>query len=169
MNSSDPPPPTDVWWHLQMETLSALLAICAGNSPIPGEFSAQRPVTRSIDVFIDLRLNKRLSKQSWGWWFETLSHPLWRHSNVHSCQQVLSCKKCYLGEYPAFLSARTLTHLVSRDKGWYANANESLVSGRAMSGVKWNVLAAIWLYIIWYRKALAIGLDLFNDNMSSRK
>ena len=36
---------------------------------------------RSFDVFIDLRLNKRLSKQSWGWWFETLSRPLWRHSN----------------------------------------------------------------------------------------
>ena len=42
-----------------------------------GEFPAQRPVTRSFDIFIDLRLNKRLSKQSWGWWFETLSCPLW--------------------------------------------------------------------------------------------
>ena len=29
--------------------------------------------------FFYLRLNKRLSKQSWGWWFETPSHPLWRH------------------------------------------------------------------------------------------
>ena len=47
----------------------------------PGEFHAQRPVTRSFDVFFDLRLNKRLSKQSWGWWFETLSRPLWRHHN----------------------------------------------------------------------------------------
>ena len=43
-----------------METFSALLAICAGNSPVPGEFPAQRPVTRSFDLF-DLRLNKRLS------------------------------------------------------------------------------------------------------------
>ena len=31
----------------------------------------QRPVTQSFDVFFGLRLNKRLSKQSWGWWFET--------------------------------------------------------------------------------------------------
>ena len=45
--------------------ISALLAICAGNSPVPGEFHAQRPVIRSFDVFFDLRLNKRLSKQSW--------------------------------------------------------------------------------------------------------
>ena len=50
--------------------------------PVPGEFLTQRPVTRSFDVFFDLRLNKRLSKQSWGWWFETLSHPLWRHRNA---------------------------------------------------------------------------------------
>ena len=64
-----------------MEAFSASLAICAGNSPVPGEFPAQRPVTRSFDVFFDLRLNKRLSKQSWGWWFETLSRPLWRHCN----------------------------------------------------------------------------------------
>ena len=38
-----------------METFSALLAICAGNSPVPGEFPAQRPVTRSFHVFFDLR------------------------------------------------------------------------------------------------------------------
>ena len=60
-------------------SFSALLAICAGNSPVPGEFPAQRPVTRSFDVFFDLRLNKRLSKQWWGWWFETPSCSLWRH------------------------------------------------------------------------------------------
>ena len=47
----------------------------------PGEFPAQRPVTRSFDVFFDLRQNKRLSKLSWGWWFETLSRPLWRRCN----------------------------------------------------------------------------------------
>ena len=64
-----------------MDTISALLAICAGKSSVPGEFPAQRPVTQSFDVFFHLRLYKRLSKQSWGWWFETLSRPLWRHRN----------------------------------------------------------------------------------------
>ena len=47
--------------------ISALLAICAGNSAVTGEFPAQKPVTRSFGVFLDLRLNKRLSKQSRGW------------------------------------------------------------------------------------------------------
>ena len=69
------------WWRHQMETFSALLALCAKNSPVPGEFPSQMPVTRSFDVFCDLRLYKRLSKQSWGWWFWTSSRPLWRHCN----------------------------------------------------------------------------------------
>ena len=65
-----------------METFSALLALCVGNSPVTGEFPAQRPVTRSFDIFYQ-RLNKRVSKQSWGWWFDTPSRSLlWRHCSV---------------------------------------------------------------------------------------
>ena len=64
-----------------MQTFSALLAVCVGNSPVTGEFPTQRPVMRSSDVFFVLRPNVRLSKQSWCWWFETPSRPSWRHSN----------------------------------------------------------------------------------------
>ena len=71
----------DTWWRDQMETFSALLATCAGNSTVSGEFPAQRPLTWSFDVFLDLRPNKRLSKHWWGWWFETPSYPLWRQCN----------------------------------------------------------------------------------------
>ena len=53
-----------------------------GNSQVASEFPTQRQVTRSSDVFFDMRPNKRLSKQSWGWWFETSSRPLWRHCNA---------------------------------------------------------------------------------------
>ena len=70
------------WWRHQMEIFSALLAICAENSPVPGEFPTQRPVTRSFDVYFELCPNKRLSKQLWGWWFETQSRPLCRHRNA---------------------------------------------------------------------------------------
>ena len=70
------------WWRHRMETFSALLAICMGNSSVTGEFPVQRPVTWSFDVFFDLGLNERLSKQSWGWWFEMPSPPLWHHSNI---------------------------------------------------------------------------------------
>ena len=93
---------TLVRWRHQMETFFALLAICAGNSPVPGEFPAQRPVTRSFIIYFDL--NKRLSKQSWGWSFETLPCPLWRHYNgvtsyeryVVSFQQSLECIKAIM-------------------------------------------------------------------------
>ena len=47
----------------------------------PGEFPAQRPVAQSVDVFFDLRLDKRLSEQPRGWWFETPPWSLWRHCN----------------------------------------------------------------------------------------
>ena len=56
------------------------------NGPLCGEFTgeipSQKPVTRSFDVFFDLCLNKQLSKQSEGWWFETPSGSLWRHCDV---------------------------------------------------------------------------------------
>ena len=69
------------WWRHQMEAFYVLLALCAGNSSVTGEFPSQRPVTRRFDVFFDLCMNKRLSKQSWGWWFEARSRSLWRHCN----------------------------------------------------------------------------------------
>ena len=69
------------WRCHQMETFSALLALCAGNSPVTSEFPSQRPVTQSSNIFFDLCLNKQLSKQSWVWWFEIQSHSLWRHCN----------------------------------------------------------------------------------------
>ena len=72
----------NTWWRHQMEIFSALLALCAGNSRVTGEFPSQRPVTHSFDVFFDLHLNNRFSKQSRRQWFETPSRPLWRHCDV---------------------------------------------------------------------------------------
>ena len=66
------------WWRHQVETFSALLAICAGNSPVTGEFPAQRPVARGF-VFFDLRMHKRLGNQWWNRWFETP----WPHYDVN--------------------------------------------------------------------------------------
>ena len=71
----------NTWWRHQVETFSALLSVCVENSPVPGEFPAQRTVTRNFDVFFDLRPTKLLGKQSWGWWFDTPSRPSRRHRN----------------------------------------------------------------------------------------
>ena len=96
-----------------METFSTLLALCAGNSPVTGEFPAKRPVTWSFDVFFDLRLNKRLSKQSWGWWFETPSRPLWHHCNV-------------------FHLIRSRTHFtVTHSSDWWFHYNDVIIGAMA--------------------------------------
>ena len=68
-----------------------------GNSPVTGKFPSQRPVTRSFDVFFYLRLNKRMSKQWWGWWFEIPSHPRWRQCNAFlgpNKSEVCSMRSC---------------------------------------------------------------------------
>ena len=109
------------WWHHQMETFSALLAICAGNSPATGEFPAQRPVTRSFDVFFDLHLNKRLSKQSWGWWFEMLLCPLWRHCNDINSDIGLKCgggMQSTIWSRTQFKMTILLQFFVFSDVGW---------------------------------------------------
>ena len=93
------------WWCHQTEKFSALLAICAGNSPVPGAFLAQRPVTQSFDVFFDLCLNNGLSKQSWGWWFETLSRPLW-----HYYDALMPCRFSLLWQF--FNSRHNLTVII---------------------------------------------------------
>ena len=79
------------WWRHQMEWFSTLLALCAGNSLVTGEFPSQRPVMQSFDVFFHLCLNKQLSKQSWGWWFEMPSCSLWHHCNEAFCWATLQC------------------------------------------------------------------------------
>ena len=65
-----------------METFSAVLALCEGDPSVTSGFLSQRPVTRSFDVFFDLRLNKRLDKRLRRRWFEIPSRPLGRHCNV---------------------------------------------------------------------------------------
>ena len=88
------------WRRHQMETFSVLLAICAGNSPVTGEFLSQRPVTRSFDVFFDLGLNIRLRKQSRRRWFEMPSHSLWRHCNDLIIINMYLIKKIHISQGP---------------------------------------------------------------------
>ena len=66
----------------QMETFSALLALCEGNPPVTGGFPTQKPATRSFDVFSDPRLDLRLDKLSRGRWIDMPERSLWRHCNA---------------------------------------------------------------------------------------
>ena len=96
------------WWRHQMETFYMLLALCVGNSLVTGEFPSQRPVTWSFDFFFDLCLNKWLSKQPWGWWFETPSRS-WHH--CHGCV-LFGClcdiRSCIVIHLPIFIRVTLL-------------------------------------------------------------
>ena len=125
------------WWRHQMETFSALLALCAGNSPVPGEFPSQRPVTRSFDVFFDLRMNKLLSKQKWGCWFETPSCSLWRHWNVittrgtyNDTNYISSLSHCYALSLKKIRLAYPISLITARSK--MLSNNKLLITYKSM-------------------------------------
>ena len=65
---------------IKMETFSALLAVCEGNSLVTSKFPSQRPVTWSFNGFFDLRL-KKWSKQVTRWWCQMPLCRLWHYIN----------------------------------------------------------------------------------------
>ena len=72
------------WWRHQMETFSALLALCAGNSPVPVNSPHKGQWCGALMFSLICALNKRLSKQPWGWWFEAPSWSLWRQCTCNA-------------------------------------------------------------------------------------
>ena len=121
-----------------------------GNSPVPGEFPAQRPVTRSFDVFFDLYLNTPLSKQIWGWWIEMLSHPLWCHCNVTIYDTTL---------YPTFHFSMLTYHQLNLFKhiSMKKKCQFRIFNSRE---ILWKVLSAKWL-------PFCSGLFVLNENFPS--
>ena len=90
------------WWRHQMETFSALLALCH-RSPVNSHHKGQW--RGAFDVFFELRLNKHLNKQSWGWWFETLSHSSWRHCSVMRGERAVFLYQCIIHFGPYWSSS----------------------------------------------------------------
>ena len=91
-----------------MKAFSALLALCVGNSPSPVNSPHKGQRRSAFVVFFDLRLNKRLSKQSRHWLCETPSHSLWRHCNVMTKVVLRRTRKYYFD--------KTDTHRLPRNK-----------------------------------------------------
>ena len=109
--------PVPIPWGALHNTLFSMMTSSNGNifrvtGHLCGKFTgprwipAQRPVTRSFDIFFDLRLNKRLSKQPWGWWFETPAWSLWRHRNGYT----RSLKYTLMKLLPYLSGASVLNH-----------------------------------------------------------
>ena len=106
------------WRHHQ--NISALLALCEGNPLVTGVFPSQRPVMRNFCVFFDLPLNKRLSKQSRGRWFEMPSRRLWHYcSGIYDLLllYLLLSLVVFLNEFLSLYYASTRAHGVLHASG----------------------------------------------------
>ena len=125
-----------------MENFPALLALCAGNSPVTGGFPSQRAVTRSFDVFFDLRLNKRLSKHSRCQWFETPSCSLWRHYNAFC-----SCLNAFIKYWCNYCE-----HLICRDRFLIQKHNSDVIMSAMASQITSLTIVYSTLYSETYQR-----------------
>ena len=132
------------WWGHQMETFSVLLVLCVGNSLVTGQFPTQRPVTQSFEISFDLHLNKHLSKQSWGWWFETPSCSLWCHLNECSIFRMSEIFGFLCGWLVHFIVARLLYvipyHRNPLSQSWPNNLDPNDLRGF----VQWAIYSEIF-------------------------
>ena len=110
----------------------------------PGEFPTQRPVTRSFDAFFDLRLNKQLSKQSWGWWFGTLLCPLWRRRNELFIIEIeiRACINNYI-----YIHTKRLHIIIHPCQTFNGNLVNSLAPGRPGCRFKTAIFNLIFLLV----------------------
>ena len=123
------------WWLHQMETFSALLALSCREFTGCQWIPSQRPATRSFAVFFDLRLNKRLSKQSRHRWFETPSRSLWRHFNDIGTdpwfwctlyRHVLLLDKTVIDNSSCFRIMYISWHVESYEVSWHSAMTQSI-------------------------------------------
>ena len=99
------------WWRHQMETFSALLALCEGNPPVTGGFPSQGPVTRGFDVFFDLLLKKNKNKKKNGWANTRDAGDLRRH---HAQYDVIRMKVAVY-----YFSGNRWNRLYDYDRWWF--------------------------------------------------
>ena len=159
-------PPQSSWWgiklgipkprvvttpHAMMTSSNGnifrITGLCAGNSPVTGEFPSQRPVARSFDVFFDLRLNKQLRKQSRHRLFDTPSRSLWRRCNASHCDvTVMVVMMCYGHPIQGPVSLRIMT---SQFKDIVSHAHKSkpvkcIFCDVWVQNFVWNFKGALW-------------------------
>ena len=127
----------------------------------------QMSVTRCFDVLFDLRLYKRLNKQSWGWWFQMLSRPLWRHSNGLESREIGNLSRLWKSNI-LFLQVRCRGLFVI---SWHRHSGEAV---QAIIGYGYNrekkMIFLIWTRVIVFNVECFVGsLLLANINWDQSK
>ena len=134
----------------------------------PGEFHTQRPVTRSFDVFFDLRLNKRLSKQPWGWWFETLSWSLWRQCNEEkytTTQWTLNISRSFVSQLHYTLNRHPN---IMHHCGWpkiihHICRDIFILSNREYIYIYIYIYTYIYIVAIWHNANISATIQIYHD------
>ena len=122
--------------------------------PLCGEFTGHRwiPNTETSDAelwcFFDLHLNERLSKQPWGWWYETLSRPLWHHSNEY-----LSRHQCLNALNNINTAARERLRLIFQTH---------FLGENVLLFIHWRLLLGVQFTMIWFRRYVHYSYTLTN-------
>ena len=125
-----------------METFSALLALCVGNSSVTDEFPSQKEVMRSFDVCFDLRLNKGFGKRSRRRWLETPSRSLRRHFNLSRSRLDVVNGQITLNE----ISIRKRRAYVRGDATWQCVLGEN-TTHIFPARFSWNTIGVSWRII----------------------
>ena len=126
------------WWRHQMETFLALLALCAGNSPVIDEFPSQRPVAWRFQDFVDLRPNKRLSEQWCVWGVEMPLRSLWRHCDDKYRSYALYTTSTSIGYNPSQrLNHAVFTSRCYMELYWITQVISNELSSAPLCDVKW--------------------------------
>ena len=129
------------WWRHQMGTLSVLLAICAGNSPVTGEFPAQSPVTRSIDAFFDLRLNKR-------WVNNRETDDLRRHRAHYDVTEPM-ITHCNQGNYHTFLNRKCTVLWWESNPSHFTQAHICHPDFMGGNAIKRYPCSGLWCFVLY--------------------
>ena len=124
-----------------MDTFSALLALCVGNSSVTGEFPSQKQVMRSFDVYFDLRLNKGLGNRSRRRWLETPSRSLRRHFNLSRSQLYVVNGRITLNRIG--VSIRKRRAYVRDDATWQGGFGEN-ITHIFPARFSWNTIGVSW-------------------------
>ena len=132
---------TNPWsWYMMTSSNGNIFRVTGplcGEFTGPSEFLTQRPVRRSFGVFFDLRLNKRLSKQPWGWWFETLSWSLWRQCNETPINSFPS-NAAYMRQWTGLSLVRVMACRCSAPSH-YLNQCWFVVNRTSENKLQWNL------------------------------
>ena len=110
-------------------------------------------VTRSFDVFYDMRLNKRMSTQGWGWWLGTPWRPLWRHCNV----EILKKKFASLALCPSV----TGTWILITRGQWCGAVVFSVLTWRHCDGKGHPVVFSSYLKYLKYLNFVSLFLSYY--------